>query len=79
VRVTVLLTEAFFDLLSVLTITKMHLKIRECGAWAGGINHHRTVMTPDSPVGRFVRLDFSQDDIKLVSRVFGTQVLRRQF
>jgi hypothetical protein len=36
-------------------------------------------MTPDSPVGRFIRLNFSQDNIKLVSRVFGTQVLRRSF
>jgi hypothetical protein len=36
-------------------------------------------MTPDSPVGRFIGLNFSQDNIKLVSRVFGTQVLRRSF
>ena len=41
--------------------------------------HHRTVMTPDSPVGGFIRFDFSQDDIELVPRVFGTQVLRRSF
>ena len=34
-------------------------------------------MTPDSPVSGFIRLDFSQNDIKLVSGVFGTQVLRR--
>ena len=36
-------------------------------------------MTPDSPVCGLVRLNFSQDDIKVVSRVFGTQVLRRPF
>lgn len=34
----ILLAEPFLDLLSVLTITKMHFKIRECGARTGGIN-----------------------------------------
>jgi len=36
-------------------------------------------MTPDSPVSGLIRLNFSQDNIKLVSRVFGTQVVRRSF
>jgi len=36
-------------------------------------------MTPDSPVGGLIRLDFSQNNIKLVSRVFGKQVLCRSF
>ena len=40
-------------------------------------HHHRTIMTPDSPVGGQIRFDFSQDDVKLVHRVFGTQFLRR--
>ena len=36
-------------------------------------------MTPNSPVGGLIGLNFSQDNIKFVSRVFGTQVLRRSF
>ena len=36
-------------------------------------------MTPDSPVGGLIRLNFSQDNIKFVSRVFGTQVLCSSF
>lgn len=37
-HVIILLAEAFLDLLSVLTITKVHLKIRESRARTGGIN-----------------------------------------
>jgi len=36
--VIILLAKPFLDLLPVLTITKMHFKIRECGARTGGIN-----------------------------------------
>ena len=36
-------------------------------------------MTPDSPVSGPVRLNFSQNNVELVSRVFGTQVFRRSF
>jgi len=38
VRITILLAETFLDLLPVLTITKVHLEIRERGARAGDIN-----------------------------------------
>ena len=38
VHVIILLAEPFLDLLPVLTITKMHFKIRECGARTGSIN-----------------------------------------
>jgi len=38
VHVTILLTEAFLDLLPVLAIAKMDLEIRECRARTGGIN-----------------------------------------
>lgn len=41
--------------------------------------HHGTVVTSDSPVCGLIRPNFSQDDIKLVSRVFGTQQLCRPF
>jgi len=79
VHVIILLAKSFFDLLPVLTITEMHLKIRERGTRTGGIHHHRTIMTPDPPVSGLIRLNFSQNDIKLVSRVLGTQVFRRSF
>jgi len=37
-HVTILLTQAFLDLLPVLAITKVYLKVRERGARTGGIN-----------------------------------------
>ena len=36
-------------------------------------------MTPDSPVSGPIRLNFSQNNVELVSRVFGAQVLRCSF
>ena len=38
VHIIILLAETFLDLLPVLTIAKVHLKIRERGARTGGIN-----------------------------------------
>ena len=36
-------------------------------------------MTPDPPVSGLIRLNFPQNNIKLVSRVLCTQVFRRSF
>ena len=41
VHVIILLAESFLDLLPVLTITEMHLKVRERGTRTGGIHLKR--------------------------------------